>query len=157
MGSFTCAFFIGQSVTPFLVFQMYSQPIPKADTGTLSRIYVNGKELNTFSLYQETGDIVRSNTDRFIYLKQREFKDKYYGKLKEISLGRLIPDVFYRKVLSTKEVSNKAFSNWLKDYLQRYLKAPIKTLSVKTISYRFNETGMPSVKKEEPVFNFSYE
>lgn len=155
LGTLICAFLVGQSTTPFYVFQMYSQPIPNSDIGTVSRIYVNGKEFNSFLFYQESGDILRTNTDRFIYLKKNNFKDKYYSKLKETSFGKFIPPYIYQEILSLKTVSNLQYSIWLKDYLSRIYKRPIKNLKLSEITYKF-KNGKPAKVKEEQIFIYDY-
>lgn len=156
LGTLVCAFIIGQSTTPFYIFQMYSQPIPNSNEGTVSRIYVNGKELNSFKLYQESGDILRTNTDRFIYLKENNFKDKYYSKLKETALGKYIPSYVYDNILSLKPVSNTQFGEWLKDYLNRFLSEKINTLKLTQITYEIKK-GKPKAKIEKEIFSYVYQ
>lgn len=155
LGTLMCAFIIGQSTTPFFVFQMYSHPIPNSNVGTVSRIYVNGKELNSFKLYQEAGDILRTNSDRFIYLKQNNFKDKYYSKLKETAFGKFVPEYVYENILSLKPVTNTQFSLWLKDYLLRINRENINTLKLTQITFEI-KNGNPKAVKEEVIFNYDY-
>lgn len=158
IGTLSSAFIIGQSVTPFYIFQMYSQPFPNSvDNGNNARIYVNGKELNTYLLYQETGDIIRSNMNRLVYLKETGFKDKYNMKLKETGLGKFIPEICYQEVLSFKEQPNKAYANWLKQYLQKFITEEIKSLTLTNQYYHYKKDGKLMIIKEEPVFKFNYE
>ena len=154
-GTLICAFIIGQSTTPFYIFQMYSQPIPNSGIGTVNRIYLNGKELNSFLFYQECGDIIRTNTDRFIYLKKNNFKDKYYFKLKETSFGKFIPVSVYQNILSLKKVTNKHYSDWLKNYLTRFYFEKIKTLKLTEISFEFKK-GKPIKVNEKNIFKYDY-
>jgi hypothetical protein len=157
LGTLTSAFIIGQSVTPFYVFQMYSQPFPKVDDGNTARIYVNGKELNTFLLYQETGDIIRSNMNGAAFLRETEYKDKYYFKLKEVGIGKFIPEICYQKILSYKKQPDEVYANWLKNYLQSFIAEDIKSLALTNQYYQYNQDGKPLVINEVPVFKFTYE
>lgn len=157
LGTLISGFVIGQSVSPFHVYQMYSQPIPSSEVGNTARIYINNKELNTFLIYQETGDIIRTNMNRLLYLENSGFKDKYFYKLKETGIGKFIPEICYQKVLSFKKQPHQAYANWLKNYLQNFVKEDIKSLALSNQYYQYNKQGQPIIVKEIPVFKFSYE
>lgn len=157
VGTLVSAFIIGQSVTPFYVYQMYSQPIEGSNNGTFISYYINDKKLNTFNLYQETGDIIRCNTDRFFYLKANNHKDKYFQKLRENGLGKLIPDLFFDRVLSVEETNDKQYAIWFKNYLSKFLTQKINSITLKQLYYSYNEKGELIPLKEKVIIKFNYE
>jgi hypothetical protein len=90
-------------------------------------------------------------------LRANHFKDQYHDKLKKISLGKFIPQLFYQDILTLKNISDQTYANWLKDYLQGFVKEPIKNIIIKKIRYNYSLNGFPNIKNEETILNMNYE
>lgn len=159
LGTLISGFIIGQTQFPFFIYQMYSQPIPEemADSGSVCRIYINNEELNTFNLPRESGDIIRSNTERFIYLKSNNFKDRYFMKLKTTSIGKYLPQWIYSKILTIPKTSDQQYASWLKKYLQQLVKKPIKRITLYNSFYRYGKSNLPVIYRKQLIFSLSYE
>lgn len=137
-GIIGCAILIGQSIPPFYIFAMFSYPFPNSEVRSDSffRLYINHKEYNTFLLLKGKGDNLRENVNRYIYLKNNNYKDKYYQKLKN-KIGYNIPEVVYSKLFSYQNVDEN-FKIWIKNYLETETGIKINSLKLYQVDFKFN-------------------
>src|SRR6476661_1729945 len=70
-------FIVGQSITPFYVYQMYSQSLKKQKLYSSFAIEVNGKNFNIYKLDKERRDLIYYNFNRYVNLKENNGHDKY--------------------------------------------------------------------------------
>lgn len=146
LGTFISAFVVGQTITPFYIYSMYSYVFPPESTISSFKLIINQKELNTFFLLKGEGDIIRGNITRFIYLKNNSYKDKYYDKLKS-KVGTKLPSIIYEQIFHYKNL-DKDFLIWLKLFLENETGSKIKTLKIYSINLKVNNQFKPIVQNE---------
>lgn len=147
IGTLICAFIIVQTITPFFVFQMYSQTMPETRSYASYKLVINHKVFNTYQLSKEQGDILRTHLDRYLFLIDNDFKDKYYFKLKERT-GGLVPDQIYSSILDFRDFKNVNLKDWLANFLKVNTSATLESAEIYKVEYVFNKEGFPELKNQ---------
>jgi len=150
-------FIVGQSITPFYVYQMYSQSLKKQKLYSSFAIEVNGKNFNIYKLDKERRDLIYYNFNRYVNLKENNGHDKYYYKLKEIDKNGLLPNYIYNRILTINLKDNHKHKEWLFSLLSYGFKERIKNIKIYRVNFFFN--GRNDVQKVNKVEtdNFLYD
>ncbi|OAQ42232.1 hypothetical protein A5893_03720 [Pedobacter psychrophilus] len=130
---------------------MYSYVFPQESNMTSFRLIINEKELNTFSFLKGEGDVIRSNINRFIYLKNNNYKDKYYDKLKS-KVGNKLPEIIYEKIFHYNNLDS-GFISWLKSFLENQTSMKITSLKIYSINLTVNNQFKPTQKNKVLILN----
>lgn len=153
LGALISAFLIKQSVFPFYIYGMYSFRAPNGAVMDNITIEINNKELNTFSFLKGKGDLIRSNIDRYKFLRSNNYKDKYYDELNP-TVGRVLPHKYYNEIFSYENLDYE-FMIWLKLFLENETKFKIKQLSIYSQNFVV-KNFKPTQKNKVLIFSKSF-
>lgn len=149
-----CGFIVGQSITPFYVYQMYSQVLNRQKLYDSFDIEVNGEDYNPYKLTKERRDIIYYNFSRYIYLKEHNGHDKYFFKLKEIDKYNWVPNFAYNRLL-TLDLNNS--KEWLKSLIAFDFKEKITIINIYKIQYFYDSNHNVRVYSRVKIDSFQYD
>lgn len=150
-------FIVGQSITPFYVYQMYSQSLKPQKNYSSFEIEVNGEYLDLYKLRKERADIIYYNFDRYISLKSNGGHDKYFYKLKELDRYKVIPDFVYNKILTIDVSDENRNKLWLHNLLAFSYKEKINTLRIYETLYSFDYKNNVKLLNKTEIDYFVYD
>ena len=153
----TSAFIVGQSITPFYVFQMYSQSLSTQNTYVSFNIEINGKKFNIYNLSKERRDVVFYNFKRYIQLKENNGYDKYYLKLKQIDKYSIVPNFIYNQILFVDISDTEKNKKWLLNLLFFDYDEKIVSIKIDKVEYYFDSNNKVEIYSRTPIDYFLYD
>lgn len=134
------SFITVKETTPFFLYGMYSEVIPREDSNTRLRLMVNDQHIRKSDLNRFTHELLFASLEYYDQLYVNDFQDPLAGKI----------DMYFGNTLSSSSIDHlknellydpndqDAYIAWLARYLKRNLKQDVHAFRLEKDVYRFS-------------------